>query len=74
MHASRASVLFGAGLLVAITTPAVAEYYIVRETAIGPCTIVDKKPEDAKTIVGGDRSYMTRAEAGKEMALLCKSE
>ena len=54
--------------------PALADYYIVRESAAGPCHIVDSKPADSKTIVGGDRNYADRAAADKEMQLLCKSQ
>jgi hypothetical protein len=71
MDALRTSILIGVGLLL-VTTPAIAEYYIVRETAVGPCKIVESRPDDAKSIVGGDRSYATRAEAEKEIPLLCK--
>jgi hypothetical protein len=53
--------------------PAFADYYIVRESAAGPCHIVDGKPTDSKTVVGTDRYYTDRAVAEKEMPLLCKS-
>ncbi|HZR60785.1 MAG TPA: hypothetical protein VFA80_07535 [Xanthobacteraceae bacterium] len=53
--------------------PAFADYYIVRESAAGPCHIVDSKPADSKSIVGGDRYYTDHAAAEKEMQLLCKS-
>lgn len=67
------SVLAAAAALSA-TAPAFADYYIVRETAAGPCRIVDKKPADSKTVVGTDRYYKDRAVAEKEMPLLCKSQ
>jgi hypothetical protein len=54
--------------------PAWADYYIVRESAVGPCHIVDNRPADSKSIVGGDRNYSDRALAEKEMPLLCKSQ
>jgi hypothetical protein len=56
------------------TGPAFADYYIVRESAAGPCHIVDNKPADSKTIVGTDRYYTDRSVAEKEMPLLCKSQ
>lgn len=54
--------------------PAWADYYIVRERAAGPCHIVDNKPLDSKSMVGGDRYYTDHAAAEKEMLLLCKSQ
>lgn len=55
-------------------TPALADYYIVREGPTGPCKIVAARPADSKTVVGGDRSYASRAAAEKQLPLLCKSE
>jgi hypothetical protein len=66
--------VFAAAAALSAAAPAYAEYYIVRETAAGPCRIVDQKPADSKTIVGTDRSYTDRAVAEKEMPLLCKSQ
>lgn len=67
-------ILFAAAAAFSAATPAWADYYIVRESAAGPCRIVDNKPADTKTIVGGDRNYTDRAAAEKEMQLLCKSQ
>jgi hypothetical protein len=66
-------VLLAAAVL-SSSTPAFADYYIVRESSAGPCRIVDSKPADSKSIVGGDRYYTDRAVAEKEMPLLCKSQ
>jgi hypothetical protein len=66
--------LVSAVAILAVATPARAEYYIVRESAAAPCQILESRPTDADTIVGGDRTYATRAEAEKEMPLLCRSE
>ena len=52
---NKRSRLIGVAVLLAVsTTPAAAEYYIIRETAVGPCKIVDSRPAEPKTIVGGD--------------------
>jgi hypothetical protein len=67
-------VLFGAAAALSSAAPAFADFYIVRESPAGPCRIVDSKPADSKSIVGGDRSYTDRAVAEKEMPLLCKSQ
>ncbi len=61
-------VVLAAAAALPAAAPAFADYYIVRESAAGPCHIVDHKPADSKTIVGTDRSV-----AKKEMPLLCKS-
>ena len=65
--------VLGAAAALASAAPAFADYYIVRESAAGPCHIVDSKPADSKSIVGGDRYYTDHAAAEKEMQLLCKS-
>lgn len=66
--------LLTAAAALSSAAPAFADYYIMRESAAGPCHIVDTKPTDSKTIVGGDRTYTDRAVAEKEMPLLCKSQ
>ncbi len=66
--------LFATAAVLSAAAPAWADYYIVRESAAGPCRIVDNKPLDSKSIVGGDRYYADRAAAEKEMPLLCKSQ
>lgn len=67
-------VLLVIATMLSTAAPASADYYIVRESAVGPCRIVDGRPADSKSIVGGDRSYSDRAVADKEMPLLCKSQ
>ena len=46
----------------------------MREGPAGKCTVVDRKPTDTKiVIVGGDgKVYTTRADAEKEIAVVCK--
>ena len=66
--------LLAAAAALSSAAPAFADYYIVRESAAGPCHIVDSKPADGKTVVGGDRYYTDHAAAEKEMQLLCKSQ
>jgi hypothetical protein len=58
--------LVSAGVMLAISTPSMAEYYIVRESAAAPCRIVQNRPIGADTIVSGDRKYATRTEAEKK--------
>lgn len=59
-------------LLIGATAPAfAAEYFIVR----GPdkkCQIVDKRPADTTMVVIGNKAYVSREEAQKELTVVCK--
>jgi len=59
-------------MLIGATAPAfAAEYYIIR----GPdkkCKIVETRPTDKTITVIGDKAYVTRDEATKQMAVVCK--
>ena len=61
-----------AALLIGATAPAfAAEYFIVR----GPnkkCQIVEKRPTEKTMVVIGDKAYVTRDEAQKQLAVVCK--
>ena len=39
------------------------EFYVVQDTSTKKCTIVDKKPTTATTLVVGDKVFKTRTEA-----------
>jgi hypothetical protein len=58
--------------LIGATAPAfAAEFFIVR----GPdkkCQIVEKRPTDTKMVVIGNKAYVTRDEAQKELTVVCK--
>ena len=58
--------------LIGATAPAfAAEFFIVR----GPdkkCQIVEKRPTDTKVVVIGNKAYVTREEAQKELTVICK--
>jgi hypothetical protein len=62
-------VIAGAALLSAITTQALAEFYVVQEATPGlakRCTVVARRPTTTTvTVVGG--SYDTREDATKAM-------
>ena len=50
-----------------------AEYFVVR----GPdkkCKIVETRPTDKTVVVVGDKAYVTRDEATKQMAVVCKDK
>jgi hypothetical protein len=59
-------------LLIGATAPALAaEFYVVR----GPdkkCKIVEARPTDKTIVVMGDKAYVTREEAQKQMTVVCK--
>jgi hypothetical protein len=58
----------------AIATPALADFWIVREGPTGKCMVVDRKPTDSKIIIvgGNGKVYTTRADAEKELTVVCK--
>ena len=59
-------------ILIGATAPAfAAEYYVVR----GPdkkCKVVETRPTDKTMVVIGDKAYVTREEATKQLAVVCK--
>lgn len=61
-----------AAILLASTTAALsAEFYVVRG-ADKKCTVVEKKPVDKTVVVVGDRAFVTREEAEKQLKVICK--
>ena len=62
-----------AAAVVAIATPALAaEWFIVR----GPdkqCRVVEKRPTEKTIVVIGDRAYVTREEADRQVKVVCKA-
>jgi hypothetical protein len=56
--------LIGAGLLLSLTAPALAEeFYIVQNPTTKKCTIVTERPTTTTTTVVGGTTYTTRTEA-----------
>jgi len=59
-------------ITLAIAAPAfAAEYYIVR----GPdkkCQVVEARPTDTKMVIMGNKAYVSREEATKQLTLVCK--
>jgi hypothetical protein len=54
-----------------IVSPALADFYIVR----GPdkkCKVVETRPTDKTMVVIGDKAYVTKAEAEKQVSVVCK--
>jgi len=63
--------LFATAAIAVFATPALADYFIVRE-GTGACRIVETRPTDSKIVVVGNKAYKTRAEADKELTVVCK--
>jgi hypothetical protein len=55
----------------AFATPAFAEWFIVRE-GTGPCRVVETRPTTTTIVVVGNKGYTTRAEADKDLTVVCK--
>jgi hypothetical protein len=58
-------------LLGSVTAATAAEYYVVR----GPdkkCKVVEKRPTEKTVTIVGNRAYVTREEATKQIAVVCK--
>ena len=53
------------------TSAFAAEYFIVRG-ADKKCQIVETRPTDTKIVIMGNKAYVSRDEATKEMAVVCK--
>jgi hypothetical protein len=69
---SMARYVLATAVLVAFAGPALAqEFFIVR----GPdkkCQIVEKRPTEKTIVVIGDKAYVTREEAEKQLKVICK--
>jgi hypothetical protein len=59
-------------VLSALGSPALADFWIVRESPIGPCSVVANRPNDTRIEVVGGKTYRTRAEAERDMSAACK--
>ena len=61
-------------LVLGFAVPAsAAEYYVVR----GPdkkCKVVETKPTDKTIIVMGDRAFVSREEADRQLTVVCKEK
>lgn len=61
-------------LILGFAVPAsAAEYYVVR----GPdkkCKVVETKPTDKTIIVMGDRAFVSREEADRQLTVVCKEK
>jgi hypothetical protein len=59
--------------LTAMTAPAfAAEYYVVRDPDTKKCRVVESRPTDTKIVVLGNKAFVTKDEAEKQITVLCK--
>jgi hypothetical protein len=72
MDPMKVKLLAATVAIAAFATPALADFWIVREGPTGRCTIVETRPTDTKIIVVGNKAYKVRADAEKELAVVCK--
>ena len=69
----KQKLLMAAAAVTIFATPALADFWIVRDSPTANCRVVEQKPTDTKvTIVGGNKIYTTRADAEKQMTVVCK--
>ena len=64
-------VLAGAMLVALAGTALAQEFYIVR----GPdkqCRVVEKRPTEKTVVVIGDKAYVSKQEAEKQLTVVCK--
>ena len=66
------AVLIAAVAVGALCTPALADFWIVRDSPTAECRVVETKPTDTKVIIG-DKVYKSRDEATKEITTVCKN-
>ena len=67
--------LFAAAIIFAgLSSPALAQFWIVREGPIGKCAVVGQEPSDSKIIIAGGshRFYSTRGEAERDAQVVCR--
>jgi hypothetical protein len=67
----KIKILAGVIAATSFATPVLADFFIVREGASGPCRVADKRPTDARAIVVGNKAYVAREDAEREIATVC---
>ena len=59
--------------LTAMTAPAfAAEYFVVRDPDTKKCRVVETRPTGTKIVVLGNKAFVTKDEAEKQITVLCK--
>ena len=69
----KQKLLMAAAAVTIFATPALADFWIVRDSPTANCRVVEQKPTDTKvTIAGGNKVYTSRTDAEKELTVACK--
>ena len=69
----KTKLVIAAAAVAAFSTAALADFWIVRDNPRADCKVVEQRPTSTTvTIVGGDKIYHSRADAEREMAVVCK--
>jgi len=64
--------MLAASIVVGSVAPVLAaEYFIVRGSD-KKCKVVETRPTDKTVVVMGDKAYVTRDEATRQLAVVCK--
>ena len=60
-------------MLATTAVPALsAEYFVVRDPSTKTCKVVETRPTDKTIVVMGDKAFVTREEAEKQVKVICK--
>jgi hypothetical protein len=65
-------VLHIVGLMATAAPALAAEFFVVRDPDTKRCRVVESRPADTKIVVVGNKAFVTRDEAEKQIAVLCK--
>jgi hypothetical protein len=71
---TKTKLLIGGLVLIGLSAPALADYYVVQDVKTKKCTIVDQKPTSTTTVTQvGPMAFKTRqeADAGMKKETVC---
>lgn len=66
--------IFAAATIAGALPAFAGEYFIVRDGDGKECRIVETRPTEKTVVVVGDHAYVTREEAEKQLAVVCKDD
>ena len=61
-------------LVFGFAAPALSAEYFIVQGSDKKCKIVETRPTDKTVVVIGDRAYVTREEADKQVKVVCKEK
>ena len=59
-------------MLFALAGTAIAQEFFIVRGADKKCRVVEKRPTEKTIVVIGDKAYVTRQEAEKQLTVVCK--